>query len=75
MQGPEGRFNQYEARRPKVEPAQPRIPPSQNIVGNESEKRQMVAAGAINIPGARTTPTACSDDIMEWTCNKKAAAD
>jgi len=39
MQGPEGRFNQYEARRPIVDPEHPRTPPSQNIVGNESEKR------------------------------------
>ena len=39
IQGPEGKFSQNEISRPVHEPKQPRIPPAQNILVNESERR------------------------------------
>ena len=39
IQGPDGRLSQYEIRRPVHDPTQPRIPPAQNMVANESEIR------------------------------------
>ena len=39
IHGPEGKFSQNEISRPVHEPTQPRIPPTQNILVNESESR------------------------------------
>ena len=39
IQGPEGRFSQNEMSSPVHDPTQPRIPPIQNILVNESESR------------------------------------